>query len=64
MLLKEHEKKVIKASLRAKEYCDVQQIAVKYNGGGHVRAAGCTMNMTMEEAKKILLAECEKVLES
>ena len=64
VLLKEHEKKVIKASLRAKEYCDVQKIAVKYNGGGHVRAAGCTMNMTMEEAKKILLAECEKVLES
>lgn len=63
VLLKEQEEKVVKVSLRAKEYCDVQQIAVKYSGGGHIRAAGCTMYMTIQEATAILLAECEQVLE-
>ena len=33
-----------KVSLRSNKYIDVSRIAQRFNGGGHVRAAGCTMN--------------------
>lgn len=33
-----------KVSLRSNEYVDVSKIATKFGGGGHVRAAGCTIN--------------------
>lgn len=32
-----------KVSLRSREYVDVATIAVSYGGGGHVRAAGCSI---------------------
>lgn len=34
---------VFKISLRSKDYLDVSAIASHFGGGGHVRAAGCTM---------------------
>ena len=33
-----------KVSLRSNKYIDVSRIAQRFSGGGHVRAAGCTMN--------------------
>ncbi len=33
----------IKISLRSKNYADVSKVAVKYGGGGHIRAAGATI---------------------
>ena len=33
-----------KVSLRSNKYIDVSKIAQRFSGGGHVRAAGCTMN--------------------
>lgn len=33
-----------KVSLRSRQYVDVSKIASYFGGGGHVRAAGCTMN--------------------
>lgn len=48
----------IKASLRSKRYADVAAIAGAFGGGGHIRAAGCTLDLHMEEAigciKKII----------
>ena len=38
-----------KISLRSKEYADVNQIAGKFGGGGHVRAAGCMLFGELEE---------------
>lgn len=38
-----------KVSLRSKGRVDVAQVAVKFGGGGHVRAAGCTMNGTYHD---------------
>ncbi len=43
LLLKEVKPREWKVSLRSNEIVDVGQISVIYNGGGHVRAAGCTM---------------------
>jgi phosphoesterase RecJ-like protein len=42
----------IKVGLRAKTYGDVSAIAQSFGGGGHKKAAGCTLNMSLEEAKK------------
>lgn len=38
-----------KVSMRAKEYLDVSRICRLYGGGGHVKAAGCTIRGTVEE---------------
>lgn len=39
-----------KVSLRSKKIIDVNAIAGYYGGGGHIRAAGCTMKGTMHDA--------------
>jgi phosphoesterase RecJ-like protein len=38
-----------KVSLRSKKYADVNQIAGKYGGGGHVRASGCMLFGDLED---------------
>ncbi len=42
-LLYELEPQTFKVSLRSKEIVDVSAVAKYYGGGGHVRAAGVTM---------------------
>ena len=63
VLLKEQQGKVIKASLRAKTFADVQKICAANHGGGHVRASGCTIYDTLPNARRLLLAACEKELQ-
>ena len=46
----------IKASFRAKEF-NVNEIAKKFNGGGHMLASGATLNMSLNEAKNAILKE-------
>ena len=41
----------IRGSLRAKQGADVSVVAQQFRGGGHVRAAGCTLDGPMESAK-------------
>lgn len=50
-LLKEVEKENIKISLRTKKYLDAAKICEKFDGGGHKRAAGCTLYKNIEESK-------------
>lgn len=38
-----------KVSMRSNGLVDVSKVAVKFGGGGHVRAAGCTMNGTYHD---------------
>lgn len=40
----------IRVSMRAKSYANVHEIAGKFGGGGHAKAAGCTLHTSMEEA--------------
>lgn len=54
ILLKEKRKGEIKISLRSKNDIDVSQIAMQFGGGGHIKAAGCTINDTIENAEKII----------
>lgn len=52
----------IKVSLRSKTFLNVNEIAVQFGGGGHLRAAGCTIKGSMEEAKKLVFAAVRKAL--
>ena len=40
----------VKVSMRAKSYANVAEIVSVFGGGGHVKAAGCTLEMDMDEA--------------
>lgn len=52
----------VKGSFRGNDGYDVCALAQKFGGGGHVKAAGCTIQAPMAEAKKRVLAEVEKML--
>ena len=49
-----------KASLRSNNYMNVSDICVTFNGGGHIRAAGCDIQGTLEQAKERILDEVKK----
>lgn len=51
-----------KVSMRSDEFVDVSVIAVKHNGGGHVRAAGCTIKGTDKEVLDIIVKDVEEEL--
>lgn len=58
-VLKESGNNSTKVSMRSKEK-DVTEIAKKFNGGGHTRAAGCTIKKPVYEAAVCLLEEAKK----
>ncbi|MGL4483900.1 MAG: DHH family phosphoesterase [Anaerovoracaceae bacterium] len=62
-LVKQYSNKVCKVALRSKHYGDVSKIAAKYNGGGHKKAAGCTIELGIEATKKLMMKEIEEELQ-
>ena len=60
ILLKQKKDNEVKVSLRSKNYVNVSKIAQTFNGGGHIRAAGCTIYDTVENAKVKILQEVLK----
>ncbi len=54
----------IKISLRSKNYADVSKIAVKYGGGGHIRAAGATLKgeFDFSKVKEMLKKDFQNLL--
>lgn len=61
-LLKEIDYAEIKVSFRSNSWLDVNMVAQKFGGGGHVRASGCTINSPLPEAKKIIISSLEEAL--
>lgn len=53
-----------KVSLRSNHIVDVSKIAVYFGGGGHVRAAGCTMNGGQHDVINALTARIEEQLKA
>jgi len=51
-----------KVSLRSKEYVDVAQIAGRYGGGGHRKAAGCVISAPLATVKRRLLSSIEEAM--
>ena len=67
ILFKEDQKNKnkINVSFRSKgngDTIDVNKIASCFGGGGHMKASGCVITGTLEEAKKKVLAKVEEVL--
>jgi len=54
--------KGFKASLRSNSYVNVSDICLLFNGGGHVRAAGCTLPYSLEESKERILMQVKRFL--
>jgi len=50
----------IKFSMRSKRGADVSAIAMKYGGGGHASAAGCTIKKPVKEAIMMIESDVEK----
>lgn len=61
-MVKAVEPDVTRVSLRSTKAVDVAQVAFGFGGGGHMRAAGCTINAPIDEAIKQLLEALGKVL--
>ena len=51
-----------KISLRSNEYVNVSDICLMFSGGGHIRAAGGSVNLPFEQAKQKVIDECKKYL--
>jgi phosphoesterase RecJ-like protein len=58
----ETENNELKVSLRASGDVNLSEIASKFNGGGHAKAAGCTVSMSSDEFKKIITSEIKERL--
>ena len=51
----------VKVSLRSRRWVDVSDVAGSFGGGGHARAAGCTVAGTRDEVERRVL---ERVAEA
>ena len=62
VFLYENEDHTFKVSFRVNGAFDAASLAMHFGGGGHVKAAGCTVEGPAEEAIEHILAEVEKRL--
>ena len=61
-MLRETQSGEWKVSLRASGSVDVAKIAKGYGGGGHVKAAGCTLPGPMEDAERKIVEAAEAAI--
>jgi phosphoesterase RecJ-like protein len=61
VMLREESDGTIKVSLRTGRDYDAGKICAKLGGGGHARAAGCTIKANINEAREIILKTIEEV---
>ncbi|MCP4708418.1 MAG: bifunctional oligoribonuclease/PAP phosphatase NrnA [Planctomycetes bacterium] len=55
VLLVEQKDQTTRASFRSRGNLDVNQIAQKFNGGGHANAAGATLNLPITDARNQII---------
>lgn len=58
------ERGTYKISVRSGEFADVSAICAKFGGGGHIRAAGCTMTGELADVRNKLAAACAEELKN
>lgn len=52
----------VKVSFRSRSRVDVAAIAQQLGGGGHARAAGCTLTVSLDEAQKLVHGKLREAL--
>lgn len=62
LLIRQRAGEEFKINFRSKNYVDVSAIANRHSGGGHKRAAGCTIKGCMDDIKNMLIKEIREVL--
>jgi phosphoesterase RecJ-like protein len=62
VLFKQVEEESTRVSVRTTERADAVAITAAFGGGGHARAAGCTVAAALDVARERVLAECEREL--
>jgi phosphoesterase RecJ-like protein len=60
VVLKQKSADTWKASVRTNENINAQEVCTKLGGGGHIRAAGCTLKGNIDVVKSTILKEIEK----
>jgi phosphoesterase RecJ-like protein len=62
VILTEEKKGATRVNFRSQSRVDVARLASRFDGGGHSRASGCLIHDSMPNARKRVLAEVRKVL--
>lgn len=62
ILFKEKDESTVKVGLRSQNGIDISKYARSKGGGGHVNAAGFTVNESFEEAVNVVISEVAKFL--
>lgn len=62
VFIREYEKDTFKISMRSKNNVDVSQVALAFNGGGHVKAAGFKAKGNLMEIETRLLKAIEEAI--
>lgn len=60
LLFKEINSEVVKVSFRSAGKVDVAAVAHRLGGGGHTRASGCTLYMSLDEAVPYIIKEIQQ----
>lgn len=63
LLLQEIDDQQYKVSMRSNTFVDVSKIAVYFGGGGHVKAAGCTMRGSLHDVVNNIMEHIEFQME-
>lgn len=59
IVFRELDEQRVKVSFRSKYQVDVNLLAGKFGGGGHVRASGCTVDGRLAQVKELILKEAK-----
>ncbi len=62
-LFRENAPEEIRVSLRSKNHYDVSALAERFGGGGHVRAAGLTLETDLESARETIVKGFASILD-
>lgn len=61
-ILKEVKEDDIKISLRSKKRVDVASICEFFGGGGHIRAAGCSISSNIDDAENMIVSKIREYI--
>lgn len=61
--VKQRHENVYKISVRTNEDIDASAFCKAFGGGGHIRAAGCEIHGGLDEVKRLILEQVERVMD-
>ncbi|MFZ3100986.1 MAG: bifunctional oligoribonuclease/PAP phosphatase NrnA [Desulfitobacteriaceae bacterium] len=62
ILIRERDSMSVKVALRSNLWLNVNEVAAIFQGGGHKRAAGCSLKLSLAEAQVVVLKAVQEAL--